>query len=55
MMTLARSEEEWSDLPDERDVFASDDDLVQSPPAAAPSAASTDDDLGNEDSDDLSI
>jgi hypothetical protein len=58
--TLAGSEEEWSDLEDEGDVFALDNDEVSYSPAEV--AAATDDervrlsdDLGDEDGDDPSI
>lgn len=41
MPVLAGSEEEWSDLDEEGDVFATDDERAQSPP---PAAAPTDGD-----------
>jgi hypothetical protein len=62
MPVLAGSEEEWSDLGEEGDVFATDDDegVVQSPAAAAATtnheaATTTDGELGDEDGDDPSF
>ena len=54
MLTLPGFEEEWSDLGSEHDLFASEDDSVQSPPAA-PTDDERDDDMGFEDGDDSSF